>query len=362
MKSGQNWTIAISVMFNIILVLGLCGLGYVFAQALEQNRLQEMRILDLQAECSSVETRVSLKILASAAKSLQEAGAFDAALSFYKKAVEFTPLDKKLQEKVQSLEDRIRRKYLAEEEALITQIKEDLEPPPVITASQKLSPHEVTLAPAWPQKQSGYISDIKVTQAEDVKRPPKSMALIEKVLFEDDFTDSRQQWYTKDTEYITASIKDGKYSIWYKYKEGGWSDWKAVPLYGHEDFCIECTMQKRAGVNDGNYGITWGGDGRDHSYLFLINGNGMYFYGKIVDGTWHRLIPHKKSIFVNKGASENKLMVRKKGDVIEFYINDKLADAANFEPFMGNMVGLYVAGSQVVEFDHLVVRQFYEER
>jgi len=176
------------------------------------------------------------------------------------------------------------------------------------------------------------------------------------IVFVEHFDNNAKNWYEIDSDQATVKVDDGKYVFSHKRNYRFYLTWYPVMLYESDDFAIESQMKKQDGVNNHGYGIIWGAEDAKNYYAFEISGNGNYHYIKSIHGGLIAIIDWKSSSYINKGNSENKLYLKKQGDTIEFFINDKLVDHAGFEKFIGNKIGFRISNRQTIEFDSIIVK------
>jgi len=179
----------------------------------------------------------------------------------------------------------------------------------------------------------------------------------EQILFEDDFTDNRNDWYQVDSEDCTIKVENGKYVFDHKREEGYWLTWKNTQIDQHKDFRIETTVDKVDGANNYAYGIVWGLKDVDNFYQFAITGNGYYVHGKLEDDTWHKIIDWAESPHINQENATNTLSIQKVGNQVKFYVNDQYVNEAEFGEFFGDNIGFVVYKKMRIDFDQILIAQ-----
>lgn len=175
-------------------------------------------------------------------------------------------------------------------------------------------------------------------------------------VFEDPFRNNNNKWYEADQEECFVKVQEEKYVFEHKREEGSWMTWNPIPLDSSKDFHIEATLSKTHGPNNSGYGIIWGLKDVNNRYQFLVNGNGWYTYAKTVDGNWETIIEWAESSYVHKDNGTNTLTVKRFGDTLKLYINDRYITEAPFEEFFGPKVGFFVHGPTRTEIDRILVK------
>ena len=175
-----------------------------------------------------------------------------------------------------------------------------------------------------------------------------------KTIFEDDFTDNRNNWneYPEDDEGVQI-MQNGKYILYST--QDYWRTIRTIEIDQDKDFEIESTIEKAGGVDDNSYDIIWGLGGKNY-YTFGISGNGSYKYLKRVDGEWIYTINWTESEFINKYNAINRLKIKKSGDKLSFYINNQFVNETQFEKFFGNGLGIGFSSNIRVKIDDYIVR------
>ena len=145
---------------------------------------------------------------------------------------------------------------------------------------------------------------------------------------------------TRFAEDPKFEIHQGEYIL--ESKTGGqWMSTRPVPLDQKGDFKIELVARKISGTDEYGYGLVWGAKDLHNFYIFDIRGNGSYSFEKITNDTFTKAFEDVGPM-VNKFNSTNKLSLKKTGDSLEFFINDRLINRSPFLPFMGNYIGCII--------------------
>ena len=160
-------------------------------------------------------------------------------------------------------------------------------------------------------------------------------------IFEEHFTDNIHGWYLVNDQDKRFEIVNGKYIL--ESKRGGyWMGSRKVPITQSTDFKIDMTVQKISGTDGYGFGMTWGAKDTKNFYIFVITGGGYFIHERIEDNKPERILS-KFVNSINKGTgSSNSLSLRKSGNHLEFYINNKLVGKTPFSPFFGDYLGCIV--------------------
>lgn len=124
------------------------------------------------------------------------------------------------------------------------------------------------------------------------------------------------------------------------------------------DFEIESHMKIVEGRKDKGYGLVWGGQDGDNTYVFMVNTFGAYHIFRRKNGVIEKITdwtPTDAELIHRD--KPNKLAIKKRGDNVNFYLNDIYLDFAPFEDFFGSKFGFAVNDTMLVAVDDLVIRQ-----
>lgn len=190
---------------------------------------------------------------------------------------------------------------------------------------------------------------------------PSFLAAQETLIFEDNFNSNSNKWLEKKDKNYILQILDGKYSFEQKNKEGAWFSLHPNLIDSRRDFTISCNTVWGNGIENFLFGILWGKSDGSNNYLFGISANGFYGYVFFLTGkSAEFLINFTESEYINKKGSNN-ISVKKKGYIIEFYINEHIVNQTNFYGFVGDNVGFFVDRNQKILFDDLKITYLAED-
>jgi len=123
-----------------------------------------------------------------------------------------------------------------------------------------------------------------------------------------------------------------------------------------KDFEIEVTLYQIGGHDDRGYGFVWGMEDFNNYLSFNITDNGYYRVSKTVGGEWYDIIDWTESEHINTYGGKNTLLLKKAGDMDNFYINGNYVNSINFEPFFGDYIGFEIWLQQKIAIDNFEVR------
>jgi hypothetical protein len=182
------------------------------------------------------------------------------------------------------------------------------------------------------------------------------IAIFNEVLFEDQFIDNRNNWYTGSNSVVSGGVLTlvidpplGKTQTRKIFK---WLD--GAPQ--HPDFGFEADVITLQPDSDPYKGIFFLADPRksetnrpEREFVFIINGNeGKYALSQDTSTGPNFIVNWTASPFINKGMSTNSLKVMCRNSVIELYANNHLLTTITnqFPEALGdNGIGVVISGS-----------------
>lgn len=174
--------------------------------------------------------------------------------------------------------------------------------------------------------------------------------------FYDEFYSNENDWATGSTSDYSLKVSSGKYYFEHYNTEGSWLTYKTIDINQSNNFKIETTINKVSGVQNYGYGLIWGRKDSDNQYEFLISGNGYYKIMMRSSGSDTDLKKWTLTDVIYDGyGTDNKLTIVKKGNNIDFYINDNHVFSDQFRAFMGDKIGWVIYSKQKIGVDNLKV-------
>lgn len=179
----------------------------------------------------------------------------------------------------------------------------------------------------------------------------------EKVIFEDNFIDNKNNWSVKNADEIFLKIDKGSYIIEHKRNEEAWIIWKTVDLDQNSNFRIDVQLRHVRGIENKGFGVVWGMKDVDNYLTFNITDNGYFRFAKEEDNSWVNIIEWEKHSAIKEDNRLNTLIIEKKDLKYYFYANDILLESSLSIPFMGDKIGFIVWGTQRFLIDRIIVTQ-----
>ncbi|MFC1613555.1 hypothetical protein ACFL23_04470, partial [Patescibacteria group bacterium] len=180
------------------------------------------------------------------------------------------------------------------------------------------------------------------------------------VLFEDEFTDNRNNWTESDNEEYLLEITNGKYIFVYKKKNSIVITTRTINIDQDKDFQIQSTFLKTAKNVFGSFGMVWGYKD-DYNYYGLVISGGSYSYFKNENDTLISISNWTESDYINKHNSTNKIAIKKTDNKLELFINDHFVYESTSEKFFSNEIGFLFWHNKRIEIDNIVVTQYDEK-
>jgi hypothetical protein len=173
-------------------------------------------------------------------------------------------------------------------------------------------------------------------------------------LVEDNFSGNSYKWWTGRSAVAKCEISHGEYILSYRGQKS-WSSNIEVNIDQRGDFIIESKISRMNGTEENGYGVAWG-KGRRGYYTFIITPKGKFYVRKVEKGrAGVYLVDWQETPHINKTSATNKLRIQKKGDEVQFFINNKFVAKIPHQPFFGKQVGFMLYQEQQIAADYLVV-------
>jgi hypothetical protein len=182
----------------------------------------------------------------------------------------------------------------------------------------------------------------------------------ENLIYKSDFLTNPKDWTSSNNSSITK-IQDGKFSFENKDTLISKIFHFEINFDKNKDFSISVKSKFISGSENGFYGFKWGFSNDFQRWFgFGVSANGQYLYAKDISmDSIVYLIDWTDSQFINKYGT-NKISIKKKGSIIEFYINDNKVNQYKFENFFNNNFAFAVSRGQKVIFDDFEVNYINE--
>lgn len=205
-------------------------------------------------------------------------------------------------------------------------------------------------------KKAGFLLNNKMEITADQLTIRQNPPMAE--IFVDAFDDEGAEWRVTSVDSQITIAKGGK--LYMRPEEGKRATFltREVILNTDRDFEVESILRSISGSQNRGYGIVWGGKGEDLGFIFVVNGFGSYAVFKRAGNETEKILDWTSSGQVlSLRMAPNKLMVRKSGDEVDFFLNDHWLARTPFEALPGNRVGFVLQGDLKLGIDHIVVRE-----
>lgn len=174
-----------------------------------------------------------------------------------------------------------------------------------------------------------------------------------------------QQEFNSKGAFITGNnsdrelrVSNGRYYFTQKNQESSYYVTSGnIYLDKSKDFEMETSVQKISGEQ--NYGIGFMFDYKDNKNYseFDFSPNGYIRVAQVRDDKFNALKKWTKNSKVKTGNyAVNKLRVKKKGNLITFYINDSYVYSTSTASFIGNKIGVIIHRKQKISVDYFRIK------
>ena len=189
-----------------------------------------------------------------------------------------------------------------------------------------------------------------------------------RLLYDDNFSTSKNSIFrsyysnTDSGEYFEngkVRFTEKNLNLWTKCYGGNISD----------NIILEVEATQVSGINDNAYGVIFRNNKLLDYYLFVISGDGYYYFDKVMNKTYSNIktyhhnwypITWKKSSAIHTGNATNLIRVSCNGDKFSFYVNDIKVDEFTDDSLPKGNIGLIAGtyhslGTTTIDFDNLKV-------
>jgi hypothetical protein len=178
-----------------------------------------------------------------------------------------------------------------------------------------------------------------------------------KEIFNEEFYENHNNWAETKNNDVNMKVANGYYAIENKSKKDTYCPCVTLDINPDQDFLIESNIAKGDGSDHSGFGIVWGFQNTNNYYTFKINGDGYYSYVKYATEKTETLIDWTLSSYIKKENTTNKLTVKRNGDKILFFVNNRQVNEVPFDKFFGNNIGLSVDPKLKIKVDNLKIIQ-----
>ncbi|MEO1452025.1 MAG: hypothetical protein AAFV07_21010, partial [Bacteroidota bacterium] len=169
------------------------------------------------------------------------------------------------------------------------------------------------------------------------------LAPAQEIIFADSFATNDNNWSLVQGRKLQTSLKEGYLEIRTKSAYGAQLISQTVPIPPDTDYEIRLQVIQTAGAKNMGFGLCWGAK-RDHQdwQAFLISTNGKYTILDKKRDRYREIKRWTESRNVWKQDMPNELLIRKEGDRMYFFLNEKLAYVSAAIPLAGSDLGILV--------------------
>lgn len=170
-----------------------------------------------------------------------------------------------------------------------------------------------------------------------------------KLLFEDEFTDNKNNWIIKNKEDAELKIQNGVYYIHNKHSKNDYQTWNDFIFDWNSDFSIEIKLKEIDNSSDEGFGFFFSSTGTSDQYTFEIRSTGYYYLSEESGKGWQKTTSTKT---VN---NYNILKVSKKGEYLYYYINGRNITKTKYNNSKGEDFGFIIEPSTIIEIDYFKI-------
>lgn len=179
----------------------------------------------------------------------------------------------------------------------------------------------------------------------------------ETIVLEDHFDDNKNEWFVGKENSYSAEIKNGKYIINRKSKEGAsWFHRKLDVDPNTENFTVEVKMKQISGVDNYGYGLLWGMYSNNEDYqTVLVASNKFLRLANYYSEKNHPYLDWHENESVKKMKKDNVIKVVRSANIVTYYINGIQVYKDGGYSYFGSKFGFYISNKMEVEIDYIKV-------
>jgi hypothetical protein len=190
-------------------------------------------------------------------------------------------------------------------------------------------------------------------------RPRSDGTAPQRVVFEDDFSDTQSGWNRAHGPGGESDYADGMYRILVSQPD---TDIWALSGLDLGDVSIEVTALKVGGDRNNRFGVVCRAVDANNFYSFIISSDGFYGIGKIKNSSYALVgmdsLQPSKAILT--GSANNRIRADCVGEALTLYVNgEKLAEVQDSEfpsGDVGLIAGTYEQPGTDIRFDDFIVK------
>lgn len=201
----------------------------------------------------------------------------------------------------------------------------------------------------------GYLS-IMYSDSTNTTVVNKDSDIIKESILFDGYTSNINSWSTTNSSDVDLDIKDGDYIFNHKRDKGGWSSTINKYIDTSRDFKILIDIKKVSGILNNGYGLVFGREDSNNQNLFYINGNGSFSINQEKNGKSNFKKNWEKSSAIKTGnGAYNVLKLIKRGNKLEYYINNTKVYTDYSPEFFGDRLGYILYDRQKIAVAYISV-------
>jgi hypothetical protein len=180
-------------------------------------------------------------------------------------------------------------------------------------------------------------------------------------IFNDDFTDNKNNWKPTTAATFTTALSNGKFIVDVKDSTSVTST-RTVYYKLDKDFTYSLSLMHTSGVMNYGFGLVFDYTDTKNYYGFQISGDGYYRFYNLRDNKASNLIAWTKSSALKTGNyAENTISLKRQGSTVYLYINGQYINSAAINTLTSQKIGFVVANPQRIEFDNMKLSGVYDE-
>jgi outer membrane protein OmpA-like peptidoglycan-associated protein len=180
------------------------------------------------------------------------------------------------------------------------------------------------------------------------------------VTFHDSFDDNKNGWESTNTNY-KSYLEKGKLII--ENSDASLTKWHLSSLLNKPDevdFDIEATISVLDSKKDNTtYGLVWGCYNNNKYYdVVRITPDKQAQLYQYQDGKFDYYEAWATHKFINGYKKPNTFLVKKRANIVEVYINDKLIHQSGWHTYYGSKVGFILDANMKIAIDELTIKEY----
>lgn len=186
--------------------------------------------------------------------------------------------------------------------------------------------------------------------------PERESGTVEDLIYSDDFSVERDDWFIGDDEDAAFGYDGGEYFI--EVYSDQLETWSSLSL-DSDDLIVEVDARKVSGTDLNSFGVLCRYVDADNFYALEVGSDGSYAIRRVHDGEFEALVDWSESDAIEQGEVWNRVRASCIGDELSLWVNDVLLASTTDDTLpsgdMALTVGTYDEGDVRVHFDNLAV-------